>query len=332
MSVELATTDRIQFRAWVNEWISSNLPEHRKYVRHSEPEYMEHRKQWRVALNSNTCGENIGYLFLDADTGIVKAESATKIARKIDSLLDQQEYKEMLPPVIEGNCYKFSLADGVLTAENFEDRELDLLLTDPPYGISKSYICEKQIPRRLRKNGRDFIMPKGHFGDWDNVPEDWLDIVLPKVGGWAVSFCAHSQIGEYQEALNRHKFVAVGAMVWKKTNPVPFNHKFKPINSWEAIVIGKRPSTKFNGHVVHNVFQCKSPSPQTRIHPTQKPLSLLEDFVELFSSPGDLVFDPFGGGATALIAAAKKGRRAISCELNPAIYQAAGKRIVVALA
>jgi len=206
---------------------------------------------------------------------------------------------------------------------------VDLLLTDPPYGISVPYTCENQIPRRIRKDGSDFIMPKGEFGDWDHgfSPKKWTDVVIPKVRGWAVIFCAQSQIKEYSDILQDHKFNAIGMLVWHKTNPVPFNHRYKPINAWEAAVIGKRPGTKFNGKTVHNVFTFKSPSPQHRIHPTQKPLPLIETLVELFSSSGDLVLDPFAGSGTTVIASINKSRNVLAWENNMEHYEAATKRI-----
>ena len=140
-------------------------------------------------------------------------------------------------------------------------------------------------------------------------------------------FCAQAQIGEYCEIFEQHGLVAVGPMVCHKTNPVPFNHRFKPINAWEAIMVGKRPGTKFNGHVIHNVFTHKSPSPQQRIHPTQKPLSLISEFVDLFSDPGDLVLDPFAGSATTVVAAAEKNRRVLAFENDPEIFDAAAQRV-----
>lgn len=151
---------------------------------------------------------------------------------------------------LEDGC-EFYCGDGLDAADLMQDRTVDLLLTDPPYGISRRYTCETQIPRRLRKNGSDFIMPKGFFGDWDGPidPKAWTKRVLPKVAGWAVIFCAQAQIGEYCDILNDHKFVAVGPMVWQKTNPVPFNHKYKP----------KQPSSYSNaeysgvrGHLRHH--------------------------------------------------------------------------------
>lgn len=331
--VNLEVGDRIRIRASVNEWISRTFPSHRKYLSHSHPEYVAEEGAWAVELGTkNINGHSVvlGRLLIGQEGEVLQGGEAAEIVGELDRLLAEGGGQDgAVAESLTGERYRFCLGDGVQGLRELPDGGVDLLLTDPPYGISKAYTCEEQVPRRLRKDGRDFIMPKGNFGDWDKPvsPREWLEVALPKVGGWIVTFCAQAQIGEYSACLEEHKFVAVGTLVWHKTNPVPFNHKFKPINAWEAVVVGKRPGTKFNGRAVHNVFRCKSPSPQQRIHPTQKPLDLMEQLVELFSSEGDLVYDPFGGAATTLIAASCKGRNAISYERDPEIYRAACKRI-----
>jgi DNA modification methylase len=55
---------------------------------------------------------------------------------------------------------------------------------------------------------------------------------------------------------------------------------------------------------------------EKRTHPFQKPLSLMERLVRIYSNPNDLVFDPFAGSGTTLIAAEKHGRRAVGCEID----------------
>lgn len=327
MSPALPTANKIRLRASVNEWISGHFPEHRQHIKHSDPIYLPDKELWEVKLNANGCSTNIGAILVSDNAEVMPVQSVAVIAKRLDKIISSDSGIREYPSEISGRCYRFIQGDGLAGAKDFSDGEIDLLLTDPPYGISKSYTCEKQVPRRLRNDGRDFIMPKGHFGNWDSINSKWLDVVLPKVGGWAVSFCAQAQIGEYENIFEAHKFVAVNAMVWQKTNPVPFNHRHKPINAWEAIVVGKRPGTKFNGRVIHNVFRYKSPSPQHRIHPTQKPLALMEHFIDLFTDKGDLVFDPFGGGATTLIASASKKRKVVSYEMEHDIYQAACGRI-----
>ncbi|MXW42252.1 MAG: site-specific DNA-methyltransferase [Acidimicrobiia bacterium] len=318
----------LEIRYKVNKWVSDNFPNHRHHISHAvlgrnaETYSIELQKhEGRKALRLGEVRVSNGAVcFTDGD--VLSVISAVENAEG-DGLVE-------VPANQFGSLYEFRFGDGIKGAASLGDGSIDLLLTDPPYSISKAYTCETQVPRRSRKGGGDFIMPKGHFGDWDNSfppPEEWTSAVLPKVGGWAVVFCAQAQIGEYSEIFEDHGLVAVGPMVWHKTNPVPFNHKFKPINAWEAIMVGKRPGTKFNGHAVHNVFTHKSPSPQQRIHPTQKPVPLLSEFIDLFSDSGDLVLDPFAGSAATIVAAVEKQRRCLAFESDPEIFDTAAKRI-----
>ena len=326
---------KLRIRASVNEWISRNFPPpQRQRLTHAAPEYVAGEKAWAVNLAAKEAGGGtvvLSRLLVGDDGRIVGTQDPERIADRLERLLagEPRERPGGAEEDLVGEGCEFRFGDGVAGAAELPDQSVDLLLTDPPYAISNAYACERQVPRRLRKNGADFIMPKGDFGDWDNPAEPcaWADRVLHKVRGWAVTFCAQSQIGEYSEILQARGFVAVGTLVWHKTNPVPFNHKFKPINAWEALVVGKRPGTPFHGSVVHNVFRCKSPSPQQRIHPTQKPLPLIEEFIRLFSGEGGLVFDPFAGSATTVIAARALDRKVLAYESNREIYRRARRRV-----
>ena len=315
----------IRVKATANKWMSDNLNGERRYLMISTPEY--DGSAWAVDLVTTTTKEVIGHLRIK-EMKVCGHTRLDTIIRRMSAMMPSNQSPS--PP--DGKFtrwHELRFGDGADGAKQMEDGSIDLLLTDPPYGISSPYTCESQIPRRLRTNGADFIMPKGDFGRWDHEfsPESWTDVVLPKVGGWAVVFCSHAQIGQYSDILARHKFSAVGALAWHKTNPVPFNHKFKLLSAWEAAVVGKRPSTKFNGRSIHNVFTYKSPSPQHRIHPTQKPLGLMEELMGLFTDEGDRVFDPFAGSATTLLAAINLKRQCISYENDPACYARAVQRI-----
>ncbi|MBF2759990.1 MAG: site-specific DNA-methyltransferase [Ectothiorhodospiraceae bacterium AqS1] len=330
---DIDTATLIEIRATVNRWLMANFTTHREYLCHRRPVSDPSSGGWLVSLatkNFSRRSIHLGTLAIDGSGAVVRADDPAEIARNIDHLLESEVESERFADCLDGPGYRFSKGDGIQAAKGLPAGSVDLLLTDPPYGISAPYGCESQIPRRLRTDGRDFIMPKGNFGDWDTEvdPEKWLNIVLPKVSGWVVSFCAHAQIGAYQACLREHKFVAVGTLVWQKTNPVPFNARHKPVNAWEAIVVGKRPGTKFHGAgVIHNVFKHRSPAPQIRIHPTQKPVDLLLRFIEIFSAEGQTVFDPFAGSGSTLIAAAHAKRKAIGYEACEKIYQAACKRL-----
>ena len=331
-TAEVSADHTLQVRATVNKWISENFPKDRKHISHALTDTDENGAHLvELMLKRDGRVTSLGHIRADTTHVTLQDDDTDNIARRLEQALQTVGAIEVEREPIRGPFHDFRFGDGISGSSELPALSVDLLLTDPPYSISKSYVCETQVPRRLRTNGSDFIMPKGYFGQWDEEfpePAEWTNIIIPKVRGWIVIFCAQAQIGDYCDILNGHKLSAVGTMVWHKTNPVPFNHKYKPINAWEAIVIGKRPGTKFNGKTVHNVFECKSPSPQERIHSTQKPLGLISKFITLFSDEGDLVLDPFAGSATTVIAAANLRRRVLGYENDPTHFDAAAMRVM----
>jgi site-specific DNA-methyltransferase (adenine-specific) len=64
-----------------------------------------------------------------------------------------------------------------------------------------------------------------------------------------------------------------------------------------------------------------------RLHPTQKPLSVLFPLIEGFSRPGNLVLDPFAGSGSTLLAAHMLGRRYLGIELDPGYHANACQRL-----
>jgi site-specific DNA-methyltransferase (adenine-specific) len=78
-----------------------------------------------------------------------------------------------------------------------------------------------------------------------------------------------------------------------------------------------------------DVIQCVVPNTVTfsdgigkKIHPTQKPVELLEYLIELFSNEGDLVLDTFAGSGSTGLAAQKRNRRFILIERDPRMFAA----------
>ena len=55
---------------------------------------------------------------------------------------------------------------------------------------------------------------------------------------------------------------------------------------------------------------------EKRVHPTQKPIALGRWLLEKFAKEGDLIFDPFAGSGSFLVACKQKGFNFVGCELN----------------
>jgi site-specific DNA-methyltransferase (adenine-specific) len=91
----------------------------------------------------------------------------------------------------------------------------------------------------------------------------------------------------------------------------------------------KLPKFRNEGKMVFNVMDWESDdtgSPTYRkIHPTQKPVKLLEKLIRIFTDEGDVVADPVAGSASSLIAANNLGRKAYGFEIDRKTHKAASE-------
>ena len=210
--------------------------------------------------------------------------------------------------------------DCVKGLEEIPDRSVDLILADPPYGISRKLHCKGQ---RLGSTAKlDF-----DFGEWDKFNKKWFAIAIKKTRGWIISFCAKKDIGFYWNILERNGFVAIDALVWQKPDPLPLNAKSRFLNAWEAIVVGKRPGAYWGSNYFHNILNYQAPKNKERIHPTQKPLELIIKLIELTTKKGSIVLDPFMGSGTTAVACKTLRRHYIGFEISEKYCELARKRI-----
>lgn len=75
--------------------------------------------------------------------------------------------------------------------------------------------------------------------------------------------------------------------------------------------------------MVFNCMEWKKDTRTPKVHPTQKPVMLLESLIEIFTDKGDVVIDPCAGSGTTLLAAANCGRKAYGFEIKKDFYKSA---------
>lgn len=85
----------------------------------------------------------------------------------------------------------------------------------------------------------------------------------------------------------------------------------------------KLPKFNNNGSMVFNVFDWPRETDNVKIHPTQKPVALLERLIEIFTDENDVVIDPCAGSGSTLIAAKNLNRRAYGFEIKKDFFKAA---------
>ena len=90
-----------------------------------------------------------------------------------------------------------------------------------------------------------------------------------------------------------------------------------------GLVLYKDKLPKFNndGQMIFNCFDWPEDYKNTpKIHPTQKPIPLLERIISIFTDPGDVVIDPVAGSGSTLRAATNLGRRGFGFEIKKDFY------------
>lgn len=96
-------------------------------------------------------------------------------------------------------------------------------------------------------------------------------------------------------------------------------------NAEYALLLYRDKLPKFNnsGKMIFNVIDWERDPMDglvEKIHPTQKPVKLLEKLISIFTDPGDVVIDPVAGSGATLIAAQNLGRRGIGFEIKKDFY------------
>ena len=224
--------------------------------------------------------------------------------------------------------------DCLEVLRDLPDNSVDAIITDPPYGMEEF--------SKSRDHGRARFGRANHVDDgWDKAAnaypllEEFLkesERVLKKKGNLLV-FCSFENIGNLVEAAPKKLYYKTCG-VWHKKNPIPINMKVRYVNSLEAWVHwvngAKTGSFNCNGKPVHNFIETGlTPAGEKKHgkHTTQKPLSVMEWFVDTLTEPDDLILDPFAGSGSTLVAAKRLGRRFVGVEIDPVYVEIARARI-----
>ncbi len=249
---------------------------------------------------------------LDKDYEILRRKPA------ISSMLD-----------IEKQACKIEVLDYRDFLQSQESNSVDLLLTDPPYAISR-----KTGFAKFKKGIKRFAVSMD-FGAWDHQPID-LDFLCElsykalRKGGTAIIWYDLWKISNVEIAMRLAGFKMLRLIIWQKNNPVPLNQSATYLsNSREIAVVGvKGGKPTFKDKYHNGIFNYPIPRHNgKRIHPTQKPLNLFSELVQIHSNEGDMIIDPFLGGGTTAVAAHQLQRKFQGCDINPNYVKASQGRI-----
>ncbi len=216
-----------------------------------------------------------------------------------------------------------------------QDCRFRLVLTDPPYNV--------RIAGNVTNSGhREFVMASGEMteSEFATFNETWISLAAHYLidGGLFASFIDWRGFPSIYEAARMHLLQQLNLVVWAKTNAgmgslYRSQHELLPIfkkgkgSHVNNVALGKSGRWRSN---VWNYPGASSLGSDSRkgleLHPTVKPISLLEDALLDVTNRGDAVLDPFLGSGSTLIAAERRGRICYGLEFDPHYVDIAVRR------
>lgn len=208
--------------------------------------------------------------------------------------------------VYNGDCLEY--------LSKIPDNSIDCIITDPPYFLGMTH------------NGQ-----KGNFKDLSICKPFYRDLFLHfdriKKPETCIYFFTDWRGYAFYYPIFDQYLGASNMIVWDKQsgpgNHYSFIHELILFHCGKGVSIGAT-------NIIKNVKSFPSGAKLTdgeKVHPTQKPVSLIRKLIEDSTKPGDLILDTFGGSGTTAVAAIESGREFILMEQDETYFFGAQKRI-----
>ena len=187
--------------------------------------------------------------------------------------------------------------------------EADMIFTDPPYGMSYDGGRGKQKFGMIANDdaqGADLI----------GLVRDALTMAkMSSKDGAAAYICfPWRTYSEFEAAVEAAGFEVNACIVWDKQHFGLGHQDYRPQHEF---IFYSKGGVWHGDRAQSDVWYCKREHHGSYVHPTQKPVDLIERALSNSSKRGDLVIDCFGGSGSTLIACEKTGRNSRLLELDP---------------
>lgn len=226
------------------------------------------------------------------------------------------------------------------------------------YGIPKAQLIIADIPYNVgvnaygsnpkwyidgdNKNGESELAGKQFFDtDKDFRPPEFMHfcnrmlIREPKERGKApcmIVFCAFEQQFQLIELAKEYGLNNYINLVFRKNfSAQVLKANMRIVGNCEYAVLfyrEKLPKFNNNGKMIFNCLDWERDNITPKVHPTQKPIGVIENLIRIFTDENDVVIDPVAGSGVTLLAAKNLGRRAYGFEIKKDFYKVANEKIL----
>lgn len=285
----------------------------------------------RIAINSTWDNEMLSLELMDIKDDVSLAMLGFNVD-ELDALLNPTELTEGLtdedavpdvpnePTTKLGDIYQLGnhrLMCGDSTNLNQVEELLDgnmadMVFTDPPYNVDYG---NSNNPRH---KSRQIMNDKMNDEDWNNFVNDYITALLTYCHGNIYIAMSDKELGHMQITFEKLGGKWASFIVWVKDRLVLSGKDYH--SRHETILYGWKNGVsdrlRVEDRTETDVWEIKRPG-NSELHPTMKPVELVERALTNSSKSGNIVLDLFGGSGTTMIAAEKLGRHSRLMELDP---------------
>lgn len=242
------------------------------------------------------------------------------------------------------------LFEPVLINDHFQNHKqynippAQLVIADIPYNVgNNAYGSNPQwYIDGDNKNGESDLAGKQFFDtDRDFRISEFLHFAgrllkkEPKKKGEAgcmIVFCSFEQQFELIEKAKKHGFEHYINLVFHKNfSAQVLKANMRVVGNCEYALIlyrDKLPKFRNGGQMVMNCLPWHRDTETPKVHPTQKPIQVIENLIRIFTDPGDVVIDPVAGSGVTLLAAHRLGRKPYGFEIKKEYCRAFNEKIM----
>lgn len=234
--------------------------------------------------------------------------------------------------------------DSFQNYKRYQIPKAQLVIADIPYNLAENayasspswYVGGDNKNGESKKAKSAFFDTDGYF----RIPEymhfcSKMLIKEPKEVGKApamIVFCAFEQMQQIIEYGKKYGFMKSYPLVFiKNYSGQVLKANMKIVGATEYAVVlyrDKLPKFNNNNRMIFNWFKWERDTTTPKIHPTQKPVQLLKQLIEIFTDEGDVVIDPCAGSGSTLRACAEINRSCYGFEIKKDYYKLAKQKIL----
>jgi site-specific DNA-methyltransferase (adenine-specific) len=200
------------------------------------------------------------------------------------------------------------------------DKSVDLIVTDPPYGIA--------YKTNHRKYKNDFCTEIEN-----DKTLSVFQVSLPEMArilkdDTAIYVFASPTMDSEVEFLIGCQFTDIkNKIIWVKNNWTAGDLKCSFGRQYESLFLANKGKCEIKGKRYPDVWNIDRVAGEKQYHQNQKPIPLIQRCITSHSNPGDLILDPFMGSGTTCVAAKMLGRKYIGIELEQKYIDIAQARL-----